>query len=287
MRSEQEMYALLFETARDDERIRAVILNGSRANPNAPRDMFQDFDIVYLVTDVASFVANPQWLERFGERMILQTPDAMGDAPPRAQFAYLMQFMDGHRIDLTLYPVAELETFGADSLSVLLLDKDGIVAPFPPPNESAYLPKPPTAQEYADACNEFWWISTYVAKGLWRRQITYAKYWMDEIMRAELFKMLTWQIGVETHFSKNVGKFGKYFQNYLDAATWEMLMQTYADADYENTWRALLTLRKLFRQTARAVAAHFGFAYPQRDDERVSAYLERVRARADAAARTK
>lgn len=277
MRSEQEMFALLLETARADERIRAVILNGSRANPNAPRDLFQDFDIVYVVTEVASFVENSKWLERFGEMMILQTPDAMGAAPPRDQFAYLMQFTDGNRIDLTLYPVAKLETFGTDSLSVLLLDKDGIVAPFPPPNESDYFPKPPTAKEFADCCNEFWWVSVYVAKGLWRAQIVYAKYAMDQIVRAELEKMLTWRIGVRTQFSKNVGTFGKYFQNYLDAREWELLLQTYANADCENTWRALFAMCELFRESARAVAVQFAFEYPQRDDERVSAHLERVR----------
>lgn len=276
MRSEQEMYALILETARADERIRAVILNGSRANPNAPRDLFQDFDIVYLVTDVAPFVENPQWLERFGERMILQTPDTMGDAPPRASFAYMMQFMDRNRIDLTLYPIAKLDELERDSLSVLLLDKDNVILPFPPPNESDYLPKPPTAKEYADCCNEFWWVSAYVAKGLWRQEITYAKYMLDEIMRAELMKMLTWQIGIQTNFSKNPGKYGKYFQNYLAASEWEMLLQTYADANYSNTWRALFAMCELFRQTAREVAAQFAFEYPTCDDERVTAYLERV-----------
>ena len=59
MRSEQQMLDLILDTARADERIRAVILNGSRANPNAPRDPFQDFDIVYLVTDTQPFVAKP------------------------------------------------------------------------------------------------------------------------------------------------------------------------------------------------------------------------------------
>ncbi len=51
------MFDLILDTARADERIRAVILNGSRANPNAPRDPFQDFDIVYLVTDSAALRA--------------------------------------------------------------------------------------------------------------------------------------------------------------------------------------------------------------------------------------
>jgi hypothetical protein len=51
MRSEQEMLDLIVDTAKCDKRIRAAIMNGSRANPNAPRDIFQDFDIVYLVTE--------------------------------------------------------------------------------------------------------------------------------------------------------------------------------------------------------------------------------------------
>lgn len=34
-RSDKEMFDLVLDTARDDDRIRAVILNGSRANPDA------------------------------------------------------------------------------------------------------------------------------------------------------------------------------------------------------------------------------------------------------------
>ena len=79
MRSEQEMFDLILSTARADPRIRGVVLNGSRANPNAPHDFFQDFDIVYLVTDLAPFTSNLEWIHRFGELMILQLPDDMTD----------------------------------------------------------------------------------------------------------------------------------------------------------------------------------------------------------------
>ena len=48
MRSEHEILELILNTAKSDDRIRAVIMNGSRTNPNAPRDIFQDFDILYL-----------------------------------------------------------------------------------------------------------------------------------------------------------------------------------------------------------------------------------------------
>ena len=109
MRNEQEILELIVDTARHDERIRAVIMNGSRANPKAARDIFQDFDIVYLVTDVAPFRNNDDWIKRFGEIMIMQMPEDMQDPPPcnNGGFAYLMQFTDGNRIDLWIYPVAK------------------------------------------------------------------------------------------------------------------------------------------------------------------------------------
>lgn len=48
-RTETEMMNLILSTAKEDERVRAVILNGSRANPNLKKDIFQDYDIVYIV----------------------------------------------------------------------------------------------------------------------------------------------------------------------------------------------------------------------------------------------
>lgn len=46
MRTEKEMYKLIISIAKSDERIRAVYLNGSRTNPNVPKDIFQDYDVV-------------------------------------------------------------------------------------------------------------------------------------------------------------------------------------------------------------------------------------------------
>lgn len=279
MRSEQEMLELIVDTARGDGRVRAVIMSGSRANPNARRDIFQDFDIVYLVTDVDSFRRDPAWIGRFGELMILQTPEAMGEPPPvnDGRFAYLMQFIDGNRIDLTLFPVADLREFKRESLSLLLLDKDGIFEPFPPPSESDHLPTPPTAHAFSDCCNEFWWVCTYVAKGLWREEIVYAKYMLDRVVREQLIRMLTWHVGVKTRFLSNPGSYGKHLKRYLEPELWTLLEKTYSDAGYENTWDALDATCGLFRLAANRVAEHFGFDYPRGDDERVVAHLHRMR----------
>ena len=279
MRSEQEMYDLILNTARQDARIRVVILNGSRANPNVPKDIFRDYDIIYIVTDVASFKRDSAYIGRFGELMVMQTPDDMGPEPPGDDdsYAYLLQFTDGNRIDLTLYPLARLNEMARDSLSILLLDKDGVIAPFPPPDESDYLPRPPSAKQYADCCNEFWWVCPYVAKGLWRKEIIYARYMLDNIVREQLVKMLTWHIGTQTQFTRNPGYLGKYFKRYLEPELWELLLKTYAAAGYENTWEALFDMCRLFRMAAVEVARYCGYDYPHEYDERVSAHLVRVR----------
>jgi aminoglycoside 6-adenylyltransferase len=280
MRSEQQMLDLILDTARQDERIRTVIMNGSRTNPNAPRDAFQDFDIVYIVTDITPFRHNLEWIKRFGEMMVMQLPDEMQDPPPESDgsYAYLMQFMDGNRIDLTFVSILQFKERAKDSLSLLLLDKDGVVEPFPPANESDYLPSPPTAKAFFNCCNEFWWVSPYVAKGLWRREILYAKQMHDDVLRNEqLMKILVWYIGLKTNFQVSPGKLGKYFQNYLEPELWDMLQKTFADASYENTWDALFATCDLFRRVAIPIAEHYGFAYPFDDDTRVTAHLTHVR----------
>ena len=279
MRSEQAMLELIVNTAKNDDRIRAVIMNGSRTNPNAPRDAFQDFDIVYLVIEVGPFKDDPTWIDGFGEIMIMQMPEAMQDPSPRNDggFSYLMQFTDGNRIDLSLFPIAKFNELEKDSLSLLLLDKDGLLKPFAPPSDSAYLPSLPTAKAFSDCCNEFWWVCPYVAKGLWREEIIYAKHMFDQVVREQLMKMLTWYVGVKTQFSRSPGKLGKHLEQYLEPDLWAMLEKTYSDASYENTWEALHAMGDLFRMTANRVAERFGFDYPQGEDEKVSAHLLHVR----------
>jgi len=279
MRSESDMLSLIIQTAHRDERVRAVIMNGSRVNPNAPKDFFQDYDIIYLVTEKESFIADPSWIKIFGELMILQLPDEMSEPPGSGtvSYAYLMQFTDGNRIDLTLFPIHRLSDLEQDSLSVTLLDKDGILPSFPPPDDSGYLPTLPTEKAFFDCTNEFWWVSPYVAKGLWRHELTYAKQMLDMYVREQLMKMLSWYVGVRYDFKESPGKSGKYLEKFLEPELWQMLIRTYSDGDYDHNWDALLTMGELYRRIAIPVAERFGFSYSFSDDQRVTAHLLHVR----------
>jgi aminoglycoside 6-adenylyltransferase len=272
------MLELIVGTAREEERIRAVIMNGSRANPNAPRDFFQDFDIVYLVTEVPPFKHNLEWIQRFGEWMILQMPEEMDDPEGMGGDCevYLMQFADGNRIDLGIFPLEKAAEMVQDSESVVLLDKDGRIGSIPPASDRDYLPKSPTAKAFGDCCNEFWWLAPYAAKGLWRGELLYALQ-MLEYRRTQLLKMLVWQIGEATNYSCSPGKFGKYFQRYLEPEVWQQLLSTYPAADETAIWEALFAISDLFRGVALRIARQYGYEYPRVDDERVSAHLRHVR----------
>ena len=94
----------------------------------------------------------------------------------------------------------------------------------------------------------------------------------DQYTRDQLTKMLRWYIGVETGFAINPGKLGKYFQRFLDPDLWKMLLKTYADGSYENTWDGLFTMCDLFRIIAVRVADHFGYIYNQSEDENMTAF---------------
>jgi aminoglycoside 6-adenylyltransferase len=279
MRSEQEMLQLILDFTSRDDNIRAVLMNGSRANPDAPKDPFQDFDVLCLVRDVSPYVRNLDIPPLFGQVMILQLPDDMGSPRWAADihYAYLMQYMDGNRIDLSFHSLARIEEVIHDSLTVVLQDKDGILKNVPPPSNRDYLVKEPTEKAFQDCCNEFWWCNPYVAKGLWRGELTYAKWILEEAIRPELMKMLTWYFGLRTGFKKSPGKAGKYLKADLEPETWVELEATYSDAKFERIWESLFAAGRLFRRIACVVASAYGFDYPQGDDDRVSAYLLRIK----------
>lgn len=279
MRTEREMLALILQTAERDERIRAVAMNGSRTNPNASKDPFQDFDIVYLVTEIESFIRDRNWVDLFGERIIMQTPESstLFSPEPGRRFTYLMQFADGNRIDLMLVPLEEKDSYcNEDKLTVILLDKDRCLPAIAAPTDEDYWVKRPSAELFADCCNEFWWVSVYIAKGLWRKEILYAQEHLNRYVRPMLIKMLEWQAGIQTDFSVSTGKCGKYLEKYVSDTTWRKLLSTFADGSYEGAWKALFSMGNLFRNTAKYVADRLNFNYPDEEDERVTAYLRHI-----------
>ncbi len=96
MRNEEEIITLILRVAEAIEQVRLVLLTGSKANPNAKKDNLQDFDIIYIVTQLDTFIVDHSWIDVFGERLIMQLPGEMmvGERDQYA-FHYLILFTDG------------------------------------------------------------------------------------------------------------------------------------------------------------------------------------------------
>ena len=282
MRSEQEMLELILGTARDDERIRAVYINGSRANPNVPKDIFQDFDIVYVVTDTAPFLTDRHWIDRFGKIMLMEEPDQLdrilGENKDFTQrYAWLMQFDDGNRIDLSiLTKTAMQKEFGSDSLTVVLLDKDTMLPEIPTANDSDYLVQRPTQAIFDCRCIDFYWVAPYIAKGLWRNELLYA---LDcfQYPKFKLITMLNWLVGTETDFTVYTGKSGKYLKNYLSPQIWQKLLTTYPSGEETAIWQALFSMMDLFDETAKQVADQMHFTYDAKQAQNSLNFVRHIR----------
>lgn len=276
MRTQQEMLDLILGVANNDPRIRAVILNGSRANANAPKDVYQDYDIVYVVRDIEHFTAGGSWLDVFGTRLLLQMPEAMRSPTGDGRFCWLMLFTDGNRLDLTLLPLEQPELIDKDSLSIPLLDKDGILPPFAPASDSDYRVTPPSALYYHSCCNNFWWCVQNVAKGIARDEIPYAMMMYHTIVREELHYMTSWYIGTLTGFAVSAGKMGKYFKRYLPPAYYAQYLATYSGSDPAELWAALTACCDLFAALAKAVGSHLHYGYHNAEEEGMRTYLSNV-----------
>lgn len=273
MRNEQEMADLILRYAEADDNIRAVILNGSRANPNAPRDKYQDYDIIYVVRDMAPMINDESWIDHFGRRLMLQRPEAMRDPSGETRFAWLMLFEDYNRIDLSIIPQSHPELYLAESQTIILLDKDGVL-PAIQASDRDFWVKAPDTLYYFSCCNNFWWCMQNVAKGLARGETPYAMDMYNGVIREELDLMLSWYVAMLHGFEVSIGKGGKYFGRYLPKAIYKEYLATYACASHADIWRAADAACTLFEHISADVAGHFGFDFNHDDPANMRKYLD-------------
>lgn len=172
MRSEKEVYDIVLNFAKQTNAF-AWLLWKDLEQIQIFRLMIFRILILLFVTDMDSFTSDDKWLDIFGERLILQKPEDMELFPAVEKgFSYLMLFTDDVKIDLTLLPLELIdEYFTWDKLVKLLLDKDNRIVKPPIPTDIDYHLQKPTQRMFDDCCNEFWNTTTYVVKGLCRKEI--------------------------------------------------------------------------------------------------------------------
>lgn len=277
MRTEAEMISLIKDIAFKEENIRAAYIEGSRTNPNAPKDIFQDYDIVYIVTTTKPFREDKEWINNFGKILYMHYPEDNVFYPSDVEncYGWQIQFADGNRMDLHVCTrenaLANLELYQ------ILVDKDGIV-PYPQETtDERYWVKEPREIEFKCTCSDFWWCLNNVAKGLWRNELPYAMDMINFVLRPHLKRLLEWKMGIENNFSVSAGKSCKYFKKYLQEETYRQFLATYSIAEIESIWNSVFEMCDLFQSTAVELSKKQKFVYDFEQAENSLHFLQHVR----------
>ena len=266
MRTETEMLDLILQTAKN-LKVEAVAMSGSRTDTRVPKDEFQDYDVVYIVENLDELISDLYWIDQFGKR-ILEQEVRLGH-----RCLFLMLFEDGNRIDLTLCSKVHIkEWVESEANFIVLEDPKGLFVPHSP-TPQRYWTSPASAIEFEKVCNEFWWVSSYVVKGICRNQVIYATDHLYGICQQELLKVLAWQVASDRG-KVDIGKNYKYLFNYLPAEKEKEFSNLLDFSSKEKITQSLFATMQLFHQEAQSLAQKMGFDYDKEVAEEMIQYAE-------------
>lgn len=266
MRTETEMFDLILQTAKS-LKVEAVAMSGSRTDTKAPKDEFQDYDVVYVVDDLDNLTSNLAWLDQFGTRIIEQH-NILGN-----RRLYLMLFEDGNRIDLTLCPKDHIQEWVESEADFTVLEDPKGLFEFYSPSPQRFWTSPASQIDFEKACNEFWWVSAYVVKGIHRKQVIYATDHLYGICQQELLKVLACQVASDRG-EVDIGKNYKYLFQYLPAEKEKEFSALLDFSSVEKLTQSLFATMQLFHREAQILAQKMGFDYDKEVAEKMIQYAE-------------
>ena len=266
MRTDTEMMNLILQIA-DTLEVEAIALSGSRTNPQATKDEFQDYDVVYIVDDMEELISDLSWLDQFGNLLISQHNVV------DHRRLYLMLFEDGNRIDLTLCPKEYIQEWvdSEANFEVIKDDKGLFDSYISSPNR--YWTAPPTEEEFGASCNEFWWVSAYVVKAIRRNQLIYATDHLYGICQQELLKVLAWQV-TSDRGAVDIGKNYKYLFQYLSDEQEKEFSALLDLSSIEKNSQSLFATMNFFHREAQILTQKMGFTYDKEVAEKMIAYAK-------------
>ena len=265
-RSQEQMLRLILQVP-ENIQVEAVAMSGSRTDTKALKDEFQDYDVVYVVDDLDNLTRDLSWLDRFGKRIIEQ------EVTLGHRRLYLMLFEDGNRIDLTLCPKEDInEWVDSEACFTVLVDDKGLFESYSPSPQRFWI-HPASEADFKKACNEFWWVSAYVVKGICRHQVIYATDHLYGICQQELLKVLAWQVAADKG-TVDVGKNYKCLFNYMSAEKEKEFSNLLDFSSVEKLTHSLFATMDLFHREAQILAQKMGFDYYKKVAEKMIEYAE-------------
>jgi len=269
--------ASIIEWAKNEEPIRALLLEGSRA-ANAPCDELADLDIDVFTRTYEPYTQDDRWLSSIGQVWVY-SPDQYewGNeiVPTR-----LVIFRDGVKVDFSFVGAHRLaalaDTDDLDAGYRVLLDKDGEASKLRRPTFSKKPAPPPTEKDFVCLVSEYWFEAYHVAKYLKRGDLWLAKS-RDWETKAYLLTMIEWHAQARHQWNYDTLYAGKHMGAWADEKVWQALHGAFAHFDRDDSWSSLLASNDLFRELATEVAESLRCAYPTDIDRNITGFILKLK----------
>lgn len=270
-----------FETwAIGESTVRAVLIVGSQARPLVPADAGSDLDLVVFSSDPEGLLSSEEWVRRFGPvELTFVEPSAVGGGRERR-----VLYSEGRDVDFSVFPAQAVELLPQipEALEVLrrgfriLLDKDGNLARATraAPSAETAADAPPTAKDFRQCVDDFWYHVLWAAKKLRRGELWTAKSACDGHLKRLLLQMVAWRTRFETGGRADTWHDGRFIDQWAPRDFLERLPETFARYESADIARALDRTGRLFSETARRVASAARLGYPAETEKHVAAQVK-------------
>lgn len=253
----------------------ALIMTGSRAQPDGSVDAFSDYDLEIFATDPGKYTSSASWITEIRDVWVYVPTTSSRDCE-----TILVVFNGGEKVDFSIFPVSALEdAVKSQALNDLyergfrvLIDRKGLASRLPVPSYLSPVRLPPTETEFRAAVEEFWFETSHIPKYLERDDLWVVKF-RDWTLKGLLLRMMEWQAVARSGDRTDVWQIGMRIKDWTSPDVWQRLHEVFARFDAADSWRALLATTTLFRDVARETANKLGYQYPDDVDDAISGYI--------------
>lgn len=266
---------ILLDIGRKTENIRLMLMTGSRVNPLASRDRYEDYDIIYGAKDPKALLEDPSFLEDLDPIFIYsENYKPYNKAKESVNFKVLTSWQT--KVDIEIIPLEDLDrVLTNNTLLSLVMDKDNLIKKLPLASDISYRVMRPTKNEFEMAVYEFFAGVLDLLPYLYRKSYIGS---IQEKRKLEdgINKMLAWDLAYKGDFKVNFGKNYKDLENYMDDGQLEALYKTMDYRDIDTMWEALFTSMSFFRSLGLGLGQRLNYAYPKKMDVAITSYVREV-----------
>ena len=274
MRASSFVQSQILQFVKQEEAIRLIIQTGHRLNGKAPIDLLRDYHYRLFVKDecIDKYLNDLEWMDAFGDIVISKKTIL-------SEQSYLIQtqFKDGVRLDLEFIIISHLwAAIYEETLSRVILDKDGLLHSLDEPNDSGYYIQRPTDYEFNHLLNNIWWHQIEVAKALYRDEVPLVVAMYEGVLLDEIATLLSWQVGIKYEWKVDLGRKKRWLKRYLPDHLYTDYIALYRTESYNSIWDHLFFIGPFVQKIGSDIASSLGFTFDKSQGEKITQFLHRM-----------